>query len=121
MIKSIGLLCLLAILVSCKTDDQSTEKSWQTALSQKKSSFMALDVRTPEEISKNPANGSINIPIDQLESNFDKLDKSKKILVFCEAGGRASRAKKILQENGFKDVQNIGSWRDWNTANQKLD
>lgn len=91
-------------------------KSWQSSLT--KESYVALDVRTEEEVKENPANGSVNIPIRKLKEHISSLDKSKKILIFCEAGGRAARAKKMLEKKGFSKVINIGSWRDWNMYNQ---
>lgn len=61
-----------------------------------------LDVRTPEEF-KNPGHikSSINIPLAELQDNLEKLDKSKKILVLCKSGIRATIGATILLKNGF--------------------
>jgi len=116
MEKWMRILFSLVLIISCKANSKSAEKSWQKSLAADRESFVALDVRTTEEVSNHPAIGAINIPIDQLESRIDQLDKSKAILVFCEAGFRASRAKKLLQKSGFQNVENVGSWRKWNAA-----
>lgn len=77
--------------------------------------IIGLDVRSVEEVKVNPAPRSINIPLDELsELAESKLDKNREIYVFCESGFRASKAKKLLEELGFKRVTNINSWRDWN-------
>ena len=34
----------------------------------------------------------------------------KNIIVFCRSGGRSSQAKTILQQNGFTNVINGGTW-----------
>lgn len=116
--KKIALTLLLFIqAASCNmlfgVEESST---WQKSLTD--DNYLALDVRTVGEVTKNPAAGSINIPIGNLENQMSRLDKSKKVLVFCEVGGRASKAKKILKSKGFTNVVNIGSWRDWNKYKQ---
>lgn len=81
---------------------------------------IGLDVRNPYEIQQNPAPGSLSIPLATLKSKaLEKLtNKESKILVFCEAGVRAQKALKILTKLGYENVQNIGSWRDWNKLNE---
>ncbi len=71
-----------------------------------------LDVRTKDEYSEGNVPGSVNIPLDELPSKIDTLDKESKIIVFCASGMRASAALKILKQQGFADVTCAGSWRD---------
>lgn len=76
--------------------------------------YIGLDVRSAAELKANPAPGAVHITLRDVESKAGSLDKEKTIKVFCEAGGRAGRAKKILEKLGFSQVENIGSWREWN-------
>lgn len=77
--------------------------------------FIGLDVRSDYEVKENPAPKSIHITMGDLKEKAPKLlDKNKEIFVFCESGGRAKQAVKILKEMGYARVENIGSWRDWN-------
>jgi len=101
--------------VSCKMADFSSEefKVWQSSVD--KDSYTGIDVRSTKEVQKNPAPGSLNIPRAKLEDRMQELDKSKQIIVFCESGLRSSLAKKKLVKNGFTNVVNIGSWREWNS------
>ena len=65
-----------------------------------------LDVRTSKEF-KCPGHikSSIMIPLGELENNLEKIDKSKKILILCRSGIRATMAATILLKHGFnKDL-----------------
>jgi len=77
--------------------------------------IVGLDVRSKLEIAVNKARGALNIHLSDInEESVKELDKSAQIKVFCEAGARADKAKTKLEALGFKNVENIGSWRDWN-------
>ena len=78
-----------------------------------------LDVRTPGEFAAGHLDGAVNVPVDELESRMpeiDKLaggDKNRPIVVYCQAGGRAGRAKQKLVDAGHPQVTNLGGMRDW--------
>jgi phage shock protein E len=78
-----------------------------------------IDVRTPEEYATRHIDGAVNIPVDALKDRLgdvDKLtggEKGKPIVVYCQAGGRAGRAKTILVEAGHPQVENLGGIADW--------
>jgi len=80
---------------------------------------LLVDVRTPEEFATRHVEGAVNIPVDDLKGRLgeiDKLtggDKSKPIVVYCQAGGRAGRAKTMLVEAGHPQVTNLGGLADW--------
>ena len=69
-----------------------------------------VDVRTPQEYKEGHISNSLNIPVQQIEARASTLKKKNKtVILCCKSGGRASRAKSILQKNGIKAV-NGGSW-----------
>ncbi|MEN9338542.1 MAG: hypothetical protein RI945_267 [Candidatus Parcubacteria bacterium] len=77
-----------------------------------------IDVRTKEEFNLEHAKGSVNIPLDELEENFNetelaKTDKNKKILLVCRSGGRAEIARTFLKGKGFVNVENGRGWDNW--------
>ena len=78
-----------------------------------------VDVRTEEEYSGRHLDKAVNIPVDTLNaqlSEIEKLtsgDKTKPIVVYCQAGGRAGRAKTMLTSAGYTQVTNIGGIDDW--------
>jgi len=76
-----------------------------------KSGAIILDVRTKSEFDMGHIKGSINIPVDQLGNNLNKLkEKNKAIITCCASGMRSATAKNILKSKGYTDVHNGGSW-----------
>jgi phage shock protein E len=69
-----------------------------------------IDVRTKAEYQSGHLKNSINIPIDKLPQNIQKLNKSKAIVTCCASGSRSATARKILKSNGFEQVYNGGAW-----------
>jgi phage shock protein E len=69
-----------------------------------------VDVRTPGEFSSGHVKGSVNIPLDSIPNQLAKFKNKKNIIVFCRSGMRSSQAKNILQQNGFSNVINGGTW-----------
>ncbi|OEH85240.1 hypothetical protein BHU72_06450 [Desulfuribacillus stibiiarsenatis] len=66
-----------------------------------------LDVRTVEEYAEGHVPGTVNIPVEELESRLDELNKDTKYLVICRSGKRSVTASEILVKNGFKQVTNV--------------
>ncbi len=79
----------------------------------KKGAFL-VDVRTPAEFSAGSVKGAANIPLDKLTVELSKFKSKKSIVVFCRSGGRSSQAKDILEQNGFHNVINGGTWHNVN-------
>lgn len=77
-----------------------------------KNGAFLVDVRTPAEFSSGNVKGAVNIPLDEVQSQLSKFKSRKNIVVFCRSGGRSSQAKSILEQNGFWNVINGGSWQN---------
>lgn len=60
-----------------------------------------LDVRFPNEHQESSIKGSINVPLNALRLQSDKLDASKKYVLYCDTGGRSSTGSFLLAERGF--------------------
>ena len=73
-----------------------------------------LDVRTVKEYTKGRISDDfINIPLDTLRNNLDKLDKSKPVYVTCMAGLRSYIACRILMQNGFTCKSLCGGYEQY--------
>jgi len=72
-----------------------------------------VDVRTREEFMGGHVAGSINLPLQEIESKIDDLKKHEKIVLCCASGMRSGRATAFLQQNGIACI-NGGSWLDVN-------
>ncbi|MBK8955028.1 MAG: rhodanese-like domain-containing protein [Saprospiraceae bacterium] len=71
---------------------------------------IVLDVRTQNEFESGHIPGSINIPVQILESQLKKLDKNKTIITCCASGMRSATARQLLLQHGFHHVYNGGGW-----------
>lgn len=69
-----------------------------------------VDVRTPGEYASGHVKGSLNIPLDRLTGQLNKIPKNKKVITCCASGMRSATARNILLQNGYADVYNGGSW-----------
>lgn len=74
------------------------------------SGAIIVDVRTRTEYAGGHINGSVNFPLDMLANNIAKLKKGKAVITCCASGMRSASAKSILNNNGFSEVYNGGSW-----------
>lgn len=70
-----------------------------------------VDVRTAMEFADGHVKGSTNIPLDQVKSKLAKFKGKENIVVFCRSGNRSGQAKAILEQNGFSNVTNGGTWK----------
>lgn len=67
-----------------------------------------LDVRSTQEYEEGHINGSVNIPVYDLEKTApQKLNKESIIIVYCSAGVRSKRAIQTLKKQGYKNLYNI--------------
>jgi rhodanese-related sulfurtransferase len=71
-----------------------------------------VDVRTPAEFAEGNVKGSVNIPLDQVQNQLAKFKPKENIVVFFFFCNRSSQAKSILEQNGFNNVTNGGTWQD---------
>lgn len=68
---------------------------------------LIVDVRKKSEFDTEHVVGAINIPLNQLYQQIDRLPKETPFIVYCAGGYRSMIAASILQQNGlyhFKDV-----------------
>ncbi len=68
---------------------------------------LLLDVREPHELAISSIAGAINIPVDQVPYELEKLDRSRDIILFCKSGTRSRRALLSLRSAGFTRLKNL--------------
>ena len=73
-----------------------------------------IDVRTEGEYASGHIKGSVNIPLQTLPHNLNKIKKDKPVITCCASGMRSASAKSILQSNGYTEVYNGGGWSSLN-------
>lgn len=73
-----------------------------------------LDVRTKEEYAERKIEGSINLPLQEIEKTAEVVpDKNTPVFLHCRSGKRSGKAQKILAAMGYTNVVNIGGIRDY--------
>lgn len=71
---------------------------------------LVIDVRTQREFNSRNFPESINIPLNLIENNIDKIKSFKNnIVVVCASGIRSSSGCSILKKNGVS-CMNGGLW-----------
>lgn len=71
-----------------------------------------LDVRTVGEHKFGAMPESINIPLDTLRDNIERV-RGKKIVVHCQVGQRGHTATRILTQEGIEAVNLDGGYLTW--------
>ena len=56
-----------------------------------------VDVREPREFAAGTFKGAVNLPVNTIEKNLDKLPADKPIVFFCGAGGRSGEAHDLVR------------------------
>ena len=91
---------------------------------------VVIDVREPAEIlvtGKVP--GSINIPLAEFLAKADPgspdhepaLQPEKTAILYCASGKRSEFAGNKLVELGYREVLNLGGFKDWELAGLPVD
>lgn len=84
-----------------------------------------LDVRDSSDIAHSGTiRGAVRIPRGMIEFAADpntpfhetRLSYDADIVLVCGAGGQAALAGKTLTEMGYRNVSNVGGFKDWKEA-----
>lgn len=122
-----GIITVFALVIccqSCMAQDAAKGLSvtdFKTKIS-KDSTAQLVDVRTPEEFAagyiKNATN--INYLGQDFETQIQKLNKNRPVLLYCKAGIRSLKAAAIMQKLGFKELYNLdGGYQNWVAKGEK--
>ncbi len=68
---------------------------------------VVLDVRKPTEYLAHHVDNATNIPLDYLNKNMDKLNRTNPYFLYCGSGFRSVIAASILKARGFHDLIDV--------------
>ncbi|HEV2498303.1 MAG TPA: rhodanese-like domain-containing protein [Terriglobia bacterium] len=78
---------------------------------------LLLDVRNPREWSAKHIEGSVNIPLNQLQERLGEVPRDRRIALHCAGGYRSSIAASILHQHGItRVVEMAGGIAAWDAA-----
>ena len=95
----------------------------------KKGNTLVVDVRDAPEVSASgKIAGAVNVSRGMLEFRADpdsayhdkNFDKEKTVILYCASGGRSALAGKVLKDMGYEKVYNVGGFKDWTGAVEKV-
>lgn len=78
--------------------------------------FLFLDVREPDEYETARIDGTLLVPLGELDGRIAELAdwKDRAVVVHCHSGARSEKACRLLLERGFRDVANMtGGIQAW--------
>jgi rhodanese-related sulfurtransferase len=87
-----------------------------------KDNVLVVDVRDGLELQAGgKVKGAVHVSRGMLEFKADPqspyhdkaFDPGKTVILYCASGGRSALAGKTLKEFGYKDVRNLGAFKDW--------
>lgn len=90
-----------------------------------KDNVLFLDVRdAPELAASGKVKGALNVSRGFLEFKADPaspnyntaFDGKEQIILYCASGARAALAGQTLKAMGYKNVLNLGAFKDWKAA-----
>ncbi len=130
---SIATLVLMISLAACQNSNSNAQtgsiketipvEQFEKKLAQTPGAQL-VDVRTPGEYSNGHLNGAVNMNVngDNYEQQFNTLDKSKPVFVYCKSGGRSGNAANIMQDMGFKEIYNMeGGIMRWEGSGKSVE
>jgi len=81
---------------------------------------LIIDVRTPAEWAIGHIEGSINLPLTQLQQRIDEVPHNRRIAVHCAGGYRSSIAASVLRQHGITNlIELAGGIAAWEAAKLK--
>lgn len=79
----------------------------------KQQGALLLDVRSAAEFAAASAPGTVNIPLGELSGRLAEIPQSAPVVVGCASGTRSGMARMLLRKNGYAQVYNIGTWKQF--------
>ena len=114
-------ISLLMQDVAAQSTTPVSEKKFSRLM--KKQNAVLLDVRTSEEYQEGHIPGALLIDVnkqDDFLQQVQKLDKSKRYLLYCRSGKRSEKALVLMKENGFRKIFHLeDGFEGWDGNKEK--
>ncbi len=83
--------------------------------------FLILDVRSSKDFGKGHIESAVNIPLGELRTRLDELDRTKPVITHCNKGVTGNAAQNLLINAGFNKVYNLsGGYRNYAVCKKYL-
>ncbi len=78
--------------------------------------FRLIDVRSPAEFASGHVPGTVNIPLETIQSTLAGVDSNEEVVMICQRGGRSMNACKKVSATYPLLVNVAGGTGDWIAA-----
>jgi rhodanese-related sulfurtransferase len=92
--------------------DQTPEISLE-AYAAERETGVTIDVRERAEYAQAHVPGAVLLPMGQLASRLDEIDRSARVHVICASGNRSKAMTDLLVAQGFDAVSVSGGTQAW--------
>lgn len=110
-----GALALIVFVASRASAEGAISPTEAATLIKDSKNLQLIDVRTPSEYAEGHLAKAKLIPLQELESRLDEIDKGSPVLLYCRSGHRSGTALKILLGKGYTRAKHmeggITAWR----------
>jgi rhodanese-related sulfurtransferase len=100
--------------------DQTPEISLE-AYAAERETGVTIDVRERVEYAQSHVPGAVLIPMGQLASRLDEIDRSARVHVICASGNRSRAMADLLVAAGFDAASVAGGTRGWLESGRDLE
>lgn len=117
-IARIGLVVIIGLFIIQACGNESEEvriSSEEFAQKYREVPGIVIDVRTQEEYDEGHlavTDRHHDLLNGDFEAHLDSLEKNETYYLYCRSGNRSGQAAELMIENGFKNVYNIGGYKD---------
>jgi len=104
-------VALAGSLAGCSGSSSKSADAAAEISEEKVTESIIIDVRTPEEFAAGHLDGAINYDFEggALEAALADLDPNSTYVLYCRTGRRSALAAKIMKNDGFVQVTDLGA------------
>ena len=73
-----------------------------------------VDVRRSSEFAQGALPNAVNLPLQSIMAADNFINRDQPVILYCVTGARSSVAKNYLSQMGYKEVYDLGSFRNYN-------
>ncbi|KAJ3086927.1 hypothetical protein HK102_012160 [Quaeritorhiza haematococci] len=93
---------------------------WNDPKVNPQSSPQLVDVRTNDEFKNGHVPNAIHIPLNDLRTRMNELDKAKPVHIYCAIGQRGYYATRLLRQHGYDAINVSGGFTTFKNVNPVL-
>ena len=115
-----GCVAVAGLMFLLKRQRLTEKEDIQQISSLKK--YILVDVRTPHEFQSRHIKGAKNISVTTITKYIaeEVPNKTQPVLLYCHSGARSGMAMKILKQQGYTQLFNLGSYSRAERMMEKL-